>query len=413
MDIYYPDFEQLSKHDFNRKCDDVISIGEINVIDVVSDEHALTGMIMAIDDVFPGVMNEVTVWRATEFHKSLIDGSYYEKKLSEVKWDPISMTVLGESVAERIAMFWTDYTNIDMPEVVKEEDPFPSLEVLSLAYPGKPAIAYFICLSEDPKYQYEHCLGFDIDKPGNVMESIQVSKPDVIVIKDAHWAGESGPWNDEALQVNLMWLPTTFDKVLAFNIMLGEAVRNKADTMFFMTMSTNRNSRSLSEKYNNEKSIFMQTVDTLGCSQDDPSSVRLTMLDWARLNCPSIGDPTVECPIVHGFKDILPDGQHPSGESGLWTTRIMLALIMEEVSQHNLPEKAGKFSSWDEAIANPMSEQILTLAPTDGDDYLKSLFTSYYVCTQPNYGRLERTLNKLPEREYESYRDSEHAKWEI
>jgi hypothetical protein len=322
------------------------------------------------------------------------------------------MTMIGESIAERIAMFWSDYIDIDMPLVVKDEDTFPALQLMSLAYSGKPAIAYFACLSEDPNYKYEHCDGIQSEDPGHVMDSIRMTNPDTIVIHDGHWAHEDEAWNKESLWPDLMWMATMFDKVFAFNMMLKEAAAVETKSMFFLTMSADHNSKTMSEKYNGEMSALLKTVDTLHCSPDDETSVRLSVVDWARLTCPTIGDETKKCPRVHHFKEILPDGQHPSGDSGLWLTRQTLAITMGQISEHSLPEEFGTFESWEEGMENPISKQLLELSPSDGDDALQGLVTSYWVCPYMDYHQLEHDFKKLKRdgfHHYKSYRDSKYA----
>lgn len=415
----------IDDYTYSRRCDNTIHIAEMELTGTIEQGQLFiyTEMIKQVEETFPGVINQYTVYKAEGLQRAVIDNPGLEQAMMEdpegwrqhtsdgsTKWDPITMTVIGESVAERIAMFWKDYIDIDMPQAITDDDPFPPLEMNSLAYSGKPAIAYFVCNSKDPKYQYDHCNGFQSNEPGHVMASIRVTKPDTVVVRDSHWAKESEPWNKDSLQADLMWLPTLFDKVLAFNIMLEEVIHARCDNLFKLTISVDKNTKHNNEMYSAEMDVFMRTIDTLACSKHDERSVRVTLFDWAKLTCPTIGNVDKHCPKVHGFSNILPDGQHPSGDSGLWLTRVTLAIIMAQISQNSLPKEFGTFSSWDEGFENPISKQLLELSPAE-DVHMKDLVTSYYLCPYADYSSLERDFDKkqINFKNATSYRDSEHA----
>ena len=153
-----------------------------------------------------------------------------------------------------------------------------------------------------------------------------------------------GKNNNLGKEINIIWLSTYYEKRLAFNSMLQEAANNDIKSIIFLTMSASHNSDSMSGHYFKEMEIVMNIVDLLACSLNDASSVRVSVVDWARLTCPTIGNTEEDCPIVHGFEEVtLSDGMHPSGDSGLWLTRTILSVIMEDISQHNLPNAFGSF----------------------------------------------------------------------
>merc|ERR1712086_733128 len=151
---------------------------------------------------------------------------------------------------------------------------------------------------------------------------------------------------------------------------------------------------------------FMKTIDTLACSKDDERSIRMTVVDWAYLICPGIVGHDECVQEAHGFDQILPDESHPSGDSGLWLTKELLALIVADIAQHLLPDEEGSYSSFTEALTNPISEQLLTLAPPDENPELRKLVAGYYLCPNTNEVELQEKFNDRNTESYASYRDS-------
>jgi hypothetical protein len=159
--------------------------------------------------------------------------------------------------------------------------------------------------------------------------------------------------------------------------------------------------------YKQEINYFMEMVDTLSCDTfDDSKGINVSVLDLAKLICPTVADPGKICKKynVHGFDNILPDGRHPYGDSGLWLSREVLAVVLAHYGVEN-----NYYSTFDEALKNPLSEQLLTLAPPDGDPALKDLITTYRICPYEDLSQLEEDTANKSYSLHSSYRDSEYA----
>merc|ERR1712232_1382602 len=204
--------------------------------------------------------------------------------------------------------------------------------------------------------------------------------------------------------------------MLSMNLMIDNAEKNGVDGIFYHTLSLSDDSDSVANSdYYVEMQRLMVVIDFLGCEKHDHKSVLFTVIDWALLVCPTVE--TGKCPQkAHGFDAILPDGTHPKGESGDWLGYNALALIMAETSLRLLPSDKGgdDFSTWDEALTNPFSEQLLALAPPDGDPELTELISSYYVCPDVthngqyhDFGPLAHRLEVTEFPDFKSYKDSE------
>jgi hypothetical protein len=393
---------------FEERCEDVVPISELNLGEMENGELAMYSMVIGVDDAFPRVINQNTMSRIEKDHKRLVNGGNNEDFLSGEEWDPIRITTLGDSVGERIGMFWKDSVNMDVPNL--DNDPFPSLAITNMADGGYPAIAYFACLSTHPKYRYDQCHEFTIDTPTVVLESFERTRPNVVVIHDGHHFRDDDQYGEEAAK---MGLATFFEKIMAFNIMMNEAKKSGVEHIFYFTLS--RTEMNLTHYYFREMNIIMQMVDILGCPKGDPSGIWMTVLDWAKLVCPDIEKERC-VQNQHGFNMILPDRIHPSGDSGLWLSREALGLVVAEVARYSLPDKFGLFSSWGEAIENPITKKMLNLAPPDGDPSLKDIVSRYYLCPYKDLNALEEAYNQASfpnftsteDSGYTSYKDSVH-----
>ena len=67
---------------------------------IIKQEETARHIILAVDDALPGVLNQASVAMVRS------DLERGETRDGGEPWDPITMTVIGESVAERIGMFW-------------------------------------------------------------------------------------------------------------------------------------------------------------------------------------------------------------------------------------------------------------------------------------------------------------------
>jgi len=381
-----------------ERCEDVISTSEFTCNESDRTISTYTTLLSA-NDAFPGAINQDTMSRVESDYDLEMNGG---NEAITNGWDPMKITMIGDSVAVRIGMFWKDSISLDMPDL--DNDLFPALYLKNLATGGYPAISYFACLSTHPNYQYKQCKQFTKNTPSIVLDSFKSTKPNVVVVHDSHLA------NGEEIsdEPEKMGLKTRFEQIMAFNIMIDEAVKAKVEHMIFLTLS--RVFGKTFDAYYNEMDLVMKVVDVLACPKGDPSGMWLTVVDWAKFVCPTMD--SEECPkSVHGFDDILPDNIHPLGDSGLWLTREALAMSLAEISKYSLPDEFGSYSTWDESIANPISANLLKLAPPDGEPTFEDLVSTYYVCPYKNLEKLETDYKKatpsFPAR-FQSYKDSAH-----
>jgi hypothetical protein len=105
-----------------------------------------------------------------------------------------------------------------------------------LALGGSSAINYFACLSDDPKWYNNACRFTNFKKgtlnvPQIVLSSIEVSKPNVVVIHDGHWSnGDHGSHDLDPVKLH-----SDFEKVLAFNMLLKNANEHGVENVFYLT----------------------------------------------------------------------------------------------------------------------------------------------------------------------------------
>jgi peptidoglycan/LPS O-acetylase OafA/YrhL len=226
--------------DFQERCDDIISISELPVFEMglgtkLSNSKLLEQvrfqlyeMILAMDDALPGVVNQDTILRLeTEYERAMNGEEISVQNDSGELWDPIRITMMGDSVGVRIGMFWTDIVDMDIPAL--EDELIPSIALENGAQGGMPAIAYFACLSTHPKYQYEQCHHFKKSTPTFVLDTIKRTTPNVVVIHDGHHGRDDGQFGKEASK---MGLETFFEKHMAFNILMNEAKKIWRRTYF-------------------------------------------------------------------------------------------------------------------------------------------------------------------------------------
>ena len=268
------------------------------------------------------------------------------------------------------------------------------MQISNLGKEGRPAISYYSCLSSDT-YQNSDC--HDLkgnDAAQEVLSSFRATSPNAVVIHDTHWLRLS--------KEQSFALPTMFQKVLAFNNMANDAANNGADSIFYLTLSPLGGKEGM---YSIEMNDFLRTIDTLVCSNNEHSDgVRVSVVDWAKLTCPTIGNAETCSKQAHGFDKILPDDTHPFGESGMWLTRTILAIIIDEITQHDLLDKYD-FSPMD----NPISKKLLTLAPPDENPALADMISSFYICPYSDSRKLEEHYNTLVFHDYAKYEEDPHS----
>lgn len=393
---------QMDNFYFSRKCDDIIQILEISIsydsdsndVNLLTYKENLNAkeieLLFGINTLIPDVINQNSL--------ELLKGG---NKKNEVT-TPLRITMMGESIGLRIGMYWKDYVNLDLPALNYHPtaSQFPTMTLLNnAAVGGHAAIKYWICKS-CYVIRYSFCDGFHNERDGTIKSevySLETTKTDVITIHDMHWA----------LRTNE--LPTSFDRILAFNILVADAIVNGANSIYYLNQSpcVLGHGNDAYEMYKQEINYFMEMVDTLSCDTfDDSKGINVSVLDLAKLICPTVADPGKICKKynVHGFDNILPDGSHPYGDSGLWLSREVLAVVLAHYGVEN-----NYYSTFDEALKNPLSEQLLTLAPPDGDPALKDLITTYRICPYEDLSQLEEDTANKSYSLHSSYRDSEYA----
>merc|ERR1712032_82038 len=174
---------------------------------------------------------------------------------------------------------------------------------------------------------------------------------------------------------------------------MGQKVGVKS--LFFLTSLPNLDNDS-SDNVFIERDVLAE-LSLLACSKDDPSALRFIVIDYANFVCPEL-EKGIQCQQKqHGFEKILPDGIHPFGDSGLWLTRELLALVVAAIAKYNAPKDITTYSTWDEAFENPISKQLLQLAPPDGNPFLKDIVSTYYVCPYRDLEALEKDFNQKEE----------------
>lgn len=394
-----PNYQAL-KSGFNKRCDNLVRIEEIQVDDVYSDRSATLELMIKVDKAFPGHVNQKTMDRLRE------DWGIYALGQTLEPYAPISMTCSGESVSSRTCNL---QNNFILDEYVKDKSSdFPDLKISNLGHRSMTPIAYYACESTDPKYQYQRCKELS-QEPTQTREVFKNIHPDIAMIHDQHWHTDYDENPDNFA------LKTAFDRMLSVNLMIDNAISNGVDGIFFYTVSISDDSDNIeNEGYYEEMQNLMEVIDFLGCDKDDNNSILFSVVDWGRLVCPTVE--TGKCPQkAHGFDEILPDGTHPSGESGEWLTYNALSLVMSETALRLLPNnKGGKdFKSWDDAMTNPINKQVLALAPPDNNPPLEDLISSYYICPdiqkqggKHNFSPLEQKHSKTTFPKYNSYKDN-------
>jgi len=409
--------------DFSERCPEKFKIDEIMLTQPPSEDPfdnsnetevliQMYELLENINDLLPGVMNQNFVSQMKEDYDLLLNP--WKKLLTDT--GPIRITMIGESISLRIGMYWKEYVTIDLPSLGYEPDDseIPSLKTISnMAVSGSSAIVFWLCKSQDPSYQFDNLLCdqfYDPQLVHGVMDSFQTTKPNIVAIHDQHWFREDleSEGVENTLDQPIVLIPPAehdryfimdrFVRILSFNIMASDALYNGADSIVYMTQSPDvgedKENRMASENYFSEIDAIHDALTILSCSDSHDSfsrRINVTVVDWAKLICPHIGDYTVcEKYNVHGFDDILPDGWHPYGESGEWLTRIALSIVLGSYGVER-----GYYTTFNESLQNPMSEQLLTLAPPDGNPPLEDLVTNFTICPyDDDYKELEGQVNK-------------------
>ena len=324
----------------------------------------------------------------------------------------MKMAFIGESVAAKVGMISSDLFEIIATEEFDEQEieNMPDIGTSILGHTGQPAIGYYACSSDNPDFNYD-----DVCSLGNeeiqdmVLESFSATKPDTVVIHDTHW------WYNDIIDGSKFGhqvpLESDFDKVFAFNMMVKDAFINGAQSIVYMTFSaSDKESGAPTSAYTVEMNKLMKTIDALSCEEGSPNSLVLAVFDWALLTCPTL-QTTGECPReAHGFDDILPDGTHPSGDSGDWLVANFLNAVVADLSYMVLSRYLkydGLYetyaSDWQSAKLNPYSQHLGDqYAPDDGPP-LEGLLHNYVICPNMDDYSLQTEVSKLEGKVYNDW----------
>ena len=153
---------------------------------------------------------------------------------------------------------------------------------------------------------------------------------------------------------------------------------------------------------------MINLLNFFGCSEDSKDRLEFTIVDWGYLTCPTMYK-TGKCPdSAHGFNPILPDGVHPSTwePSGKWLSDTVLMLVMNKIAMM-LPSKKRDhyFSSWNDAMENPISAQLLEITNVDDNPPLEDLVTSFSICPILDIDKLRaRSGDYVASQTYDSYK---------
>ncbi|KAL7488436.1 hypothetical protein ACHAW6_014009 [Cyclotella cf. meneghiniana] len=334
------------------------------------DEIVLLTLFFSIDDLTNGILNRRSVFNSRNRYEDLLQISDSQR---HTMCKEIKLTVLGESVAEKIGIYWKDYIDYELPQAnLTKASLCP--KVTNLAYFAQSSIAHYLCLSPDESRGRQFCSEPSIVSR-TVLGSFQDTKPNAVVIHDQTWAFTSA-------KENHIGLPSLFDKILAFNMMISDALHNEVASIYYMTKSPHRGvlGVGLDRNYATELKLFQQMTDTLACQNRNVGNHRIcvVLVDWARLICPNISEEGTVCErTVHGFEDILTGNIHPMGESDM-------AMIE---SDNNM--------TWDEAMEIPVKHHHLQLAPSDNQPPLHDLITAYTLCPNLNISQVKVDVDTI------------------
>jgi hypothetical protein len=383
------------------RCDDVISLNEleftvnqttISKFDKLSSEYVeiiFLELLFSINDlVGDGVLNRRSIFNSRIRYQELLSGVE-----TVMPCDPFPLTIVGESIIERIGTIWTNYMKNDMIGRASNMQNAFCPKVTNLAFGSNVAVAYFICSSQEKKDSYPFCNDTSLVSK-TVQHSFQDTKPIVVVLHDQHWSSFDTSKS--------RYLPSTSDKVVAFNLLLSNALQNHVKSVYYLTRSPNRNvlGRGVDVNYPIEMALLQKTMDALACqnsadrkTMDRMMPIRVSVIDWAKLICPNIENTDSICNRnVHGFQNILPDGLHPYGESGDWLALQSLAVLMMDYTMSM--NESNSMMSWEEAMEIPIIQYLFEKAPPDDNPPLNELITVHYLCPYRNASQLEVDLGR-------------------
>eukprot|EP00873_Tetraselmis_striata_P002860 jgi/Tetstr1/423124/TSEL_013893.t1 len=294
--------------------------------------------------------------------------------------DGLRVVMMGESVAQRLGGIFQELITAsgDCQKERQQARGFPHLKALNLASVGNPLLLYFLeCRRELPASAYDSDSLYGVCAQDGTQHkhhterqqlrmAMALSKPDVLAVHDAVWStGLPGyaPFLAEAM--------TNF---------LKHAMESGVRTVVMMTPSMSSTKKGdMWRRLEADLEVYRAYFHATQC-KDGQQGIDVVLLDWHRLTCPGFEELAATsrtCPLgAHGFPNILPDGQHPSGPSGNWLGAQTLSAIMAQYAM----DRQG-FSTWDAALSNPVSSCLLQQhPPASGDRPLRQLLHVHHVC---------------------------------
>jgi hypothetical protein len=356
---------------------------------------------LATKDLDPMMTVDIEELSAIEIEKDYATEIDRGEHVTSDECTPVRITIIGESVGNRIGIYWTADTNEDMVANVTEDSFLCPPVARNYAYFTTAAIAYFVCFINDERIEpYWFCDDFYSTKPEKIMKSFNESKPTAVAIHDMHFALRTIDDRDQVV------LDTLFDKILAFNMMVLHGMENDVENFYYLNQSPKFWKKNFQESYAKELNVFMNVMDALACSDDGDKEVqmRVSVVDWARLICPLIYIVDFKCDKrVHGFKDIMPDGMHPFGDAGQFLSRQTLAAVMADIARYEKLKQSNTILSWEDAFNIPFNKHLLSLSPPDGEPPLDDLVYSYVVCPYKDVMKLKKAYDVMTFPVYETF----------
>jgi len=361
--------------------------------DAVEGEQTYTGrmqtdvlylydMVFALDELLPGVVNRQGLQYAERKQAEHLALENEREKSQDVKvgWsDKLDVLVMGESIADRIGgMFKEHLDNVGhcVSEKLKKKKrgkggksrPMPRLNMINLSNRGKQSVNFFLPCSEVPAKYFSGDSGKAVCDPANdkirreVQLSIPTVQPDVIVLHDEHWT-DSHRFKEDKLRKKAM------------TNLLSQAVAAGVKDFYYMTYSAVGQDKVRPARVDEAKA--RQYAREKRCRAGEKGGISFTIIKWHVLTCPGIDKG--KCPHkAHGFFDVLPDGNHPSGPAGRWLSAQALAVIAGDVAHHLL--RPLGYTEWEGAMQNPVSQCLLEQQPPDNKPPLKQLSERYWIC---------------------------------
>jgi len=297
--------------------------------------------------------------------------------------EELRVVVMGESVAQRLGGIFRELVDASSGCQEKERQhttAFPHVKSLNLARSGHPLLLYFLdCRPGLPASAYDSASRVGVCAEDGtqrkhhtvrqqVRTAMMLSKPDVLAIHDAYWS--------------------TNDHLVGYAPFLPEAMTNflkharaaSVKTVVMMTPSMSSKKDEDTWRYvAADLGLYQAYFNATQCKAGQ-QGITVVLLDWHRLTCPAyeqLAASSRKCPVgAHGFHNIMPDGQHPSGPSGDWLGAQVLAAILAQTAMDSLGH-----STWEAALRNPVSSCMLKQhPPASGDVPLRDLLHVHRVC---------------------------------